>query len=204
MQAKNDAHYWDSLWQNNETKWDLQQPSPPLMAYADQIQADRRDLAVLIPGCGNGHEALYLLQKGFSHLTMLDIAPTAVQALRYRLDVTWPTWPEQLQLVCGDFFEHTGQYDLVLEQTFFCALPPNLRLSYVLKMKELLVKNGKLAGLWFDRSFEGGPPFGGDKAEYLTLFAPHFRVHTVASCYNSIPPRAGGELFGIFEKTGNT
>ena len=75
MQVKNDAGYWDALWQNAETKWDLQQPSPPLMAYADQIPAERRHLAVLIPGCGNGYEALYLLENGFSNLTTLDIAP---------------------------------------------------------------------------------------------------------------------------------
>ncbi len=195
--------YWDRLWQNSETRWDLQQPSPPLMAYVDQIPAGCRDLAVLIPGCGNGYEALYLLEKGFSNLTMLDIAPTAVVALRHRLDSAWPHWPAQMQLVCDDFFKHEGQYDLILEQTFFCTLPPDLRPAYVLKMKTLLKETGKLAGLWFDRSFEGGPPFGGSKAEYEVLFAPHLAIKTLAPCYNSITPRAGSEVFGIFEKTEN-
>lgn len=194
------ANYWDNLWQTAETKWDLQQPSPPLTAYVDQIPVERRDLAVLIPGCGNGYEALYLLENGFSNITMLDIAPTAVAALQDRLDEAWPKWPEQMKLVCGDFFEHQGQYDLILEQTFFCALPRELRPNYVLKMKDLLKVNGKLAGLWFDRPFGDGPPFGGSKAEYEALFGRHFQIRTLAACYNSIPPRAGSELFGIFEK----
>ena len=197
------ATYWDSRWQNAETRWDLQQASPPLMAYMDQIPVDRRDLAILIPGCGNGYEALYLLEKGFSKITMLDIAPTAVAGLRHRLDSAWPNWPAQMQLVCADFFEHEGQYDLILEQTFFCALPPDLRTAYVLKMKALLKENGKLAGLWFDRSFEGGPPFGGSKTEYEALFARYFKIKILESCHNSIAPRAGSEVFGIFEKTGN-
>ncbi len=196
------ANYWDTRWQNAETKWDLRQPSPPLMAYADQIPADRRDLAVLIPGCGNGYEALYLLENGFTNLTMLDIAPTAIAALRERLDVGFPAWSERLQLWCGDFFKHQHQYELILEQTFFCALPPDLRPAYVLKMNELLHPGGKLTGVWFNRPFEGGPPFGGDEEEYRALFAPHFRIKNLSACYNSIPPRAGSELFGIFEKTG--
>lgn len=202
MQEKNalPASYWEDRWQNAETRWDLQQPSPPLTAYADHIPTDRRNLAVLIPGCGNGYEALYLLEKGFSNLTLLDIAPTAVAALRTRLDAAWPAWPRQLQLVCGDFFEHGGPYDLILEQTFFCALPPDLRPAYVLHMQSLLRPGGTLAGLWFDRAFEDGPPFGGSRAEYAALFAPCFRIKTLSPCYNSILPRAGSELFGIFEK----
>jgi len=172
------------------------------MAYADQIPPERRDLAVLIPGCGNGYEAVYLLQHGFSKLTMLDIAPTAIAALRERLDISFPAWPDCLQLRCGDFFQHAGQYDLILEQTFFCALPPDLRAAYVLQMKELLRPGGRLAGVWFDRPFEGGPPFGGSVEEYVILFSPHFQSKTLAPCYNSIPPRAGSEVFGIFEKMG--
>ncbi len=195
-------HYWDSRWQNAETSWDLRQPSPSLMAYAEQIPPDHRDLAVLIPGCGNGYEALYLLENGFTNLTMLDIAPTAITALRERLDAAFPTWPAHLQLWCGDFFEHQGQYDLILEQTFFCALPPDLRPEYVLKMKDLLRPGGKLAGLWFNRHFEGGPPFGGHTTDYTALFSPHFKIITLSPAYNSIPPRAGSEVFGIFEKPG--
>ena len=202
MESKDLLKYWDTRWKNAETGWDLSRPSPPLMDYVDQIPAERRDLGLLIPGCGNGHEAVYLLQTGFSNITMLDIAPTAVTALRKRLDATFTDWSERLQLWCGDFFEHQGQYDLILEQTFFCALPPDLRTAYVLKMEGLLRPGGKLVGVWFDRHFDGGPPFGGSMKEYAALFSPYFRIKTLQPCHNSIAPRAGNEVFGIFEKTG--
>jgi hypothetical protein len=31
-----------------------------------------------------------------------------------------------IKVICGDFFEHQGQYDLIIEQTFLC-----LTLAYV-------------------------------------------------------------------------
>ena len=69
-------------------------------------------------------------------------------------------------------------------------------------MSALLKPGGKLVGLWFKHPlFEGAKrPFGGTKAEYLTYFEPLFEVKTFEDCYNSIPPRMGNELFGIFEK----
>lgn len=197
-----DASFWESRWRAGQTGWDLRSASPPLCEYCDQIPPERRDLAVLIPGCGNGHEALFLLENGFSDLTLLDIAPTAVEILQQRLNSEAPAnWREHLRLVCADFFQHEAQYDLILEQTFFCALDPDLRDRYAHKMHQLLRPGGRLAGVLFDRPFDGGPPFGGSRAEYEQLFSRYFRIKTLAPCYNSIGPRAGTEVFVILEKT---
>lgn len=200
MEHHQDQSFWESLWQRSETRWDLHAVSPPLAAYADQIPVEKRSLSVLIPGCGNGYEALYLLQQGFSQVTMLDIAPTAVEHLQERLHAEAPGWQSSLQLICGDFFKHEGAYDLILEQTFFCALDPALRPAYVLKMKALLRPGGKLAGLLFDREFPDGPPFGGSKPEYEQLFGQQLHLRKMEPCYNSIAPRAGTELFFIAER----
>ncbi|MBK6930139.1 MAG: methyltransferase domain-containing protein [Saprospirales bacterium] len=192
---------WESRWQQGQTAWDLGVESPPLCEYAGQIPPENRGLRVLIPGCGNGYEAVHLLQRGFSNITMVDIAPTAVERLRRRLDAAAPEWPDYLHLLCTDFFTLEGPFGLILEQTFFCALPPSLRLAYARKIYELLAPQGKLAGVFFDRDFDGGPPFGGHAAEYLQLFEPLFRIRTMAPCYNSVAPRKGAELFVILEKT---
>ncbi|EIM73093.1 Thiopurine S-methyltransferase (TPMT) [Nitritalea halalkaliphila LW7] len=64
------------------------------------------------------------------------------------------------------------------------------------KMKELLAPGGQLVGVLFNRYFEKeGPPFGGEAEEYEKLFSPHFGRFVQESCYNSIGPRAGSELF---------
>jgi thiopurine S-methyltransferase len=71
-------------------------------------------------------------------------------------------------------------------------------------MASLLKPNGTLAGLWFKFPLTDdleNPPFGGSKEEYLTYFEPYFTVKTLENAYNSIPPRAGRELFGIFVKS---
>lgn len=194
------ALFWETRWQNSQTGWDLGAAAPPLTAYADQIPLPRRSLRMLIPGCGNAYEALYLLHAGFSNITLLDIAPTAVERIRQRLDAGFPNWENQLQLVCGDFFQISGPFDLILEQTFFCALDPARRPDYAQHMHELLAAGGSLAGVLFNRAFEGGPPFGGDVAEYRALFQPFFRIKTMEPCYNSIAPRAGSEVFILLEK----
>lgn len=106
-----------------------------------------------------------------------------------------------IKIILGDFFEHTGTYDLILEQTFFCALPPSLRKQYAEKMSELLAPGGKLVGLLFDREFElDGPPFGGCKCQYESLFNKYFDMLVFNLCYNSFSKRQGTELFIILQK----
>ncbi|WP_459212869.1 methyltransferase domain-containing protein [Aquimarina rhabdastrellae] len=188
-----DKDYWNYRYVNHQTKWDIGHVSPPIAAYIDQLP--HQELRILIPGSGNSYEAEYLLKNGFQHVDVLDFVPEALHTLKSRV----PLYPDK-HLLCKDFFSHTGAYDLIFEQTFFCALAPHRREDYVLKIKSLLKPNGKLVGLLFNKVFEQtGPPFGGTKEEYLSLFAPFFKIKTLALCYNSISPRHHNELFFIFE-----
>ena len=104
-------------------------------------------------------------------------------------------------LILVDFFEHKGQYDLILEQTFFCALDPSFREQYVTKMLELLKPKGKLVGVIFtDPIGTNDPPFGATKEEYTKLFNSCFEFKIFEKCMNSIQPRMGRELFIKFLK----
>ena len=181
--------YWNERYANGQTGWDLGTASPPLEEYIKQLA--NKDLKILLPGCGNGYEALLMTELGFKNLTILDIAPLAVEQLQNRLR-NYPT----VKILCEDFFTHQDQYDLILEQTFFCALPPTMREQYVQKMAELLAPQGKLVGLLFASEFDkAGPPFGGTTEEYLQLFNPYFKSEILEPCHNSIRPRQGNELF---------
>lgn len=181
--------YWNERYAAGQTGWDLGKASPPLEDYIKQL--DNKDLKILLPGCGNGYEALLMAELGFTNLTVLDIAPLAVEKLQDKLQ-SYPS----VRILCEDFFEHVDNYDLILEQTFFCALPPSMREQYVQKMAELLVPQGKLVGLLFASEFDkAGPPFGGTTEEYLALFSPYFIDAILEPCHNSIRPRQGNELF---------
>lgn len=190
-----DPGYWDDLYQQQQTNWDIGYVSTPLKEYIDQLT--RKDIAILIPGCGNGYEAEYLLQQGFTNITLADISPLLTERLA---DKFKRYLNRQLTIITGDFFALEGQYDMIIEQTFFCALSPSLREAYVAKMHNLLKPGGKLVGVLFNRAFEGGPPFGGNIQEYMHLFEPSFTLQTLASCYNSIKPRTGSEVFFIARK----
>lgn len=192
------ADFWRARYRDGRTGWDIGYPSPPITHYLDQL-ADK-SLRILIPGAGNAHEAEYAWKLGFTNVFILDIAPEPLAAFADRV----PDFPRE-QLLEGDFFEHVGEYDLILEQTFFCSFPPlpETRRAYAEKMHALLAPGGKLVGLWFDIPLTGdleNRPFGGSRAEYLGYFAPYFRTESFAPATNSIKPRSGQELFGIFQQ----
>jgi SAM-dependent methyltransferase len=185
--------YWDNRYKEGLTGWDIKGVSPPLKGYIDKLE--NKEIAILIPGCGNAYEAEYLLKQGFSDITLIDIAPTLVSVLKQKFK------GESIKIINEDFFKHFGQYDLILEQTFFCAIDPVMRSNYVEQCYSLLKEGGKLAGLLFNRNFEKeGPPFGGTKMEYETLFESRFVFKQFDICTNSIAPRQGSELFIEFVK----
>ena len=186
--------YWDNRYKNNAAAWDMGEVSPPLKKYIDQLKD--KNIRILIPGCGNTYEAEYLLQNEFTNITVVDIAPELVNNLKKKFKNN-----PSIKIISGDFFEHQGEYDLILEQTFFCAINPDLRIAYRNKMLDLLAKGGKLAGVLFNIQFEKeGPPFGGTKESYENLFRNYFEFITFGPCTNSHPKRQGNELFIILKK----
>lgn len=188
MENQFNVDFWETRYINHQTGWDLGAVSPPLKHYFDQLKDT--ELRILIPGAGNAYEAEYLHQKGFKNIFVVDLVKKTLEDFQKRN----PDFPSN-HLICSDFFELNQTFDLIIEQTFFCAISPSLRQAYAQKMNDLLVSKGKLIGLLFNRSFEGGPPFGGSRIEYFEYFNPYFYQIEMEECYNSIPPRQGTELF---------
>ena len=184
-----DKHFWDSRYKNKETGWDIGYVSTPLKEYFDQLT--NKNLKILIPGGGNSYEAEYLYKLGFNNVFIVDLSKTALQNFKKRV----PNFPSQ-NLILGNFFDLKNAFDLIIEQTFFCALDPKLRPQYAKKMHALLKPKGKLVGLLFCIPLNtDNPPFGGNKEEYLTYFKPYFHIKKMEPAYNSIPPRKDSELF---------
>ena len=170
-----DKAFWESKWQQGQTGWDLKGVSPAIKVYIDQLT--NKNLRILIPGCGNAYEAEYLLQQGFNHVTVIDIAPTLTDLISKKLK------------------PYIDKEKLCLITQIFCAINPNLRASYAKQMYELLTPNGKLVGLLFNTKFDGGPPFGGNVTEYETYFKPYFKHISFMPSLNSITPRSGKEVW---------
>lgn len=183
-----DKNFWTSRYRSGKLGWDAGSITTPLKNYFDQLT--NKSLKILIPGCGNGYEAEYLCNKGFN-VTVVDISDLPLERLRKRCSNS-----SSLELIEGDFFELTGKYDLIVEQTFFCAIDPTLRTEYAKKAHDLLTSGGKLVGVLFNIPlYEDRPPFGGNSVEYSGYFEPYFSFNVFEECYNSIKPRQGNELF---------
>ena len=196
--TKLDAAFWSQRYQENNTGWDIGYPSTPLKEFIDQL--NNKDISILIPGAGNAYEAGYLLEQGFKNVHVVDLAQEPLD----RFKASYPKMPDN-QLIKGNFFDHIGQYDLVFEQTFFCAIEPELRPKYASKMKDLLAPNGQLVGVMFDFPLtEKGPPFGGSEAEYRSTLEKYLTIDKLEACHNSIKPRAGSELFLIARNTAHS
>ncbi len=180
--------YWNSRWKEGKTGWDLGMPSPPILHLINTLQP-KKSSRILIPGCGNAWEAAWLAEQGFQHITLVDISPELCRILEQRFATT-----PAVHIHCADFFYLEETYDLILEQTFFCAILPELRNAYVAKMADLLSAEGILAGVLFDTNFPfEGPPFGGHGEEYRPLFEHHFSDVRIEPCTHSAAPRAGNE-----------
>lgn len=181
--------FWNHKYISGEIDWDIGYVSTPLKEYIDQITDT--NIKILIPGGGNSYEAEYLFNKGFTNVYVVDISAIPLKNLAERV----PAFPKE-NLLHSDFFELDESFDLILEQTFFCALDPSHRKDYVSKMHKLLKPGGKLVGLLFNIPLNNDkPPFGGNKEEYISLFEEKFKIEKMETAYNSIPERAGNELF---------
>ncbi|WP_298946056.1 methyltransferase domain-containing protein [Polaribacter sp.] len=187
-------NFWTNKYETNKIGWDLGEVSPPLKNYFDQLQ--NKELKILIPGGGNSYEAEYLFNKGFHNVYVVDIAKQPLNNIKLRV----PDFPDS-QLIHANFFDVDNQFDLIIEQTFFCAINPKLRAAYAAKAFELLNTNGKVVGLLFNEPLNTDkPPFGGCKEEYINHFKPYFNITIIEESYNSIQPRVGRELFFRLDK----
>jgi thiopurine S-methyltransferase len=194
MKSKLDKNYWEDRYSNDKTGWNIGYISSPIKAYIDQLEDKTKK--ILIPGAGNSFEAEYLWNLGFKNVFIIDIAQQPLLNFKNRVD----SFPEN-QLIQKDFFDLDDSFDLIIEQTFFCAIDPILRTKYVDHMYQSLRSEGKLVGLLFDFELtESGPPFGGSLTEYEARFKNAFKIRTLEKSYNSIKERQGKELFFIFEK----
>lgn len=191
-----EKEFWNKRWADGNTGWDMGAVSPPLKAYVDQL--NDKTIHILIPGCGNAYEAEYLWSKGFKNTFIVEISKGAIDSFKARFG-DFPA----AQIFHGDFFDLSltdeqipeNGFDLILEQTFFCAIHPSKRANYATQMRQLLKPGGKLVGLLFDFPLETGPPFGGSRPEYKSYFEPYFKIEKMERAHNSIKPRQGRELF---------
>ena len=110
-------NFWNNRYLENDTGWDLGAISPAIKKWFDTKK--NKDLQILIPGAGKGHEVKYGFDHGFNNIHYLDISNGAVTFFKDNCT----NFPKE-QILISDFFDLKKDlfFDVVIEQTFFCVL----------------------------------------------------------------------------------
>ena len=178
------ADFWDTRFREGTPRWDIGMPSPTLVELERTAEL-LPGSAVLVPGCGHGHDAIHFAKLGYE-VSAVDWSNTAVDDLRVRArraDVP-------MELLRSDFFEIPAAwhetFDVWVEHTFFCAIDPSQREAYVEQVLNLLKPRGRFLGALFLTEEEvpslsinhpeEGQPFWSTPAEIERLFSPHFEI----------------------------
>ncbi|MBT5764511.1 MAG: thiopurine S-methyltransferase, partial [Nitrospina sp.] len=94
---------------------------------------------------------------------------------------------------------HAGIYDLVLEQTFFCAISPRQRQDYVLNVSRILKPGGMLVGLFYHTDEQGGPPYNTTREDIERHFSKNFEIQELDKTSLSAEQRKGKEWLGVLK-----
>jgi SAM-dependent methyltransferase len=189
--------FWSVIYIDGDPQWDMGGRAPPLVAALDGLRVPENGSA-LVPGRGFGHEAIYLGRQGW-HVTAVDFAPEAVAQLRKRAaGFTVSAVQRDIFELERDFAE---QFDLVVEHTCYCAIPPEMREEYVRTMAAVLREEGVFVGLFWEVDGEG-PPYSSSREEIKNRFSRLFSIEQIARATDSFAERRGQEWLVRMKKPG--
>ncbi len=202
----NSPEYWSERYRRGDTPWDLGNPTPAFAALVERIDFPKPSPTyrpqVLIPGCGYGHDALMLAQRGYV-VTAVDFAPEALEYLQHNAQLLGV----KLTTLCRDVFTlpeiYSAAFDVVLEYTCYCAIDPSRRQEYAHILWALTKPNGIVAGLFFplDDVERSQPPFTVRLTDIHSEFENAGFVLIASEVpLESHPARAGREQLLIFRK----
>ncbi|MGD1937043.1 MAG: methyltransferase [Cyanophyceae cyanobacterium] len=199
---------WNQRYKDQDTGWDLGQPSPVLAAFLPEylkqhnflVRSPNASSKAAVVGCGRGHDARFIAKLGIETVGF-DFAPLAIKEAR-ELAARSQLTEKQLRFEQMDIFavapQWQGQFDLIIEHTCFCAINPEQRPDYVESMRSLLKPEGILVGVFFTHNRPGGPPFGTNETAVLDVFSPRFKRESWQLSDHSIGRRKGDEHVGVF------
>ncbi|MEQ1879250.1 MAG: methyltransferase domain-containing protein, partial [Bdellovibrionia bacterium] len=194
----NDEKFWSSVYTDQPNPgWDLQGHSIVLRDILAQLKLPKSRILVL--GAGKGHDAAFLAEQG--HLvTAVDVSPNAEASFREKYGAH-----RNVTYLVQDLFELPEKmhhaYDVVFEQTCYCAIDPLRRAELVGVWRKVLADRGHLLGIFFMQEPKPeGPPFGSTEWELFQRMKKGWDFMYWTRWKNSIPDRLGRELVVYAQK----
>jgi SAM-dependent methyltransferase len=191
-QDSSTSDFWESRYRDHVTPWDAGKVPASLQEYLPKMPKDAR---VLIPGCGSAYEAGYLAENGFDVLA-IDFSPAAVELAKKNL----ARLGEIARLADFFDFDYGSPYDVIYERAFLCALPPKMWPQYAPRTAQLLRPGGKLAGFFFFKETEKGPPFGTTPEALHALLDHYLELVEDKAVTDSLPVFQGFERWQVWRR----
>jgi SAM-dependent methyltransferase len=153
-------------------RWEKGEASPGLVDFL-AAHPDLPRGAVLVPGCGTGHDARAWAGSGFT-VTGMDLAPSAIRLSQERTAQAGLKADFRL----GNFLELQpfAHFDWIFEHTLFCAIQPTQRDDYMQAVLRWLKPGGQFLAVHYMLRDKDGPPFGCEQQELMERFTPHFEL----------------------------
>jgi SAM-dependent methyltransferase len=185
--------FWSARYRDHVTPWDAGNVPADLRQFAATLPARTR---ILVPGCGSGHEVVFLAQARMDVLA-IDFSPEAVALARQQAQALAD------RILLADFFAFdpgTTSIEVIYERAFLCALPRKLWTRYAERMADLLAPQKRLAGFFFYGDNPKGPPFGTSPQELHGLLDAGFEQIEDRPATEPLPVFQGGERWQIWRR----
>lgn len=177
-----DPEFWHGKWAANHIGFHLEDVNPLLVRFWQETKPKRSD-QVLVPLCGKSEDLAWLATK-HDQVEGAELSHIAVRAFFaehfYTPTVTTLSGQhelyqfDELAIYAGDFFTAPlSKADIVYDRAALIALPQEMRLEYVQRVRSLLNPGGRILLVTLDYPQEemSGPPFSVAQSEVERLFA---------------------------------
>lgn len=149
------VEFWEERYRAGRTPWEMGRPPAALLRQLERERAGGG--AVLVPGCGSGHEIEAWRARGW-RVQAVDFSPAAVARARARLGAETGACVE-----LADFFAlptgDAGAFDVVYERTFLCSFPRERWVDYARCVRAHLRPGGRLMGVFIYGHEPEPPPY---------------------------------------------
>jgi SAM-dependent methyltransferase len=169
-----------------ELPWNIETPPDILIELVESVTV--KPCKAVDLGCGTGHYAMYLAQKGFD-VTGIDISPTAIKLSQEKAEKERVTCKFMVADVLGNLNEVKDTFDFAYDWSLLHHVYPEKRINYIENVNRILNSGGHYLSVCFS---EKDPLFGGSgkyretplgtvlyfssEEELKELFSGYFRI----------------------------
>ena len=189
--------FWNNVYKSEgDPPWNLDQAAEAIKDMMQRLKLPKSRILVL--GCGEGHDAALFAQAGHV-VTAVDFSKESITRGKEKYgDI------EKLHFHEMDIFhipqEWNHSFDVVVEHTCFCAIPPDKRTELVKIWRRMLHEEGQLLSVFFTMEKRSGPPYGATEWEIRKRLQNYFQFLFWGRWRQSIDRRQGCELFVLAKK----